>query len=386
TVEPMKEQNIVEIKDINKKLEEKIDIDGKCDNLEIVKYIKIENESKDNDIIKQNENAIALENIRAPTNDRNVFEKEKHYECSGDQKNQFGPSVIWVQFQGIRRNNIAPSMGPPLDYDPESRNSFVKLVFIIVFVMLLCTAGFNFFVLTSVYQSDKLFFELACSDMILDRILHAIPSTTARSATFGGHHSYLWRRIEPQNFWAYGNTAPVDTGQFITMLALNYAMVCSTCARVLPCNVVCLCIAVLAMSVITAYFTVKYETRLVLYALVATLITVFVCILLACSSFDFTKWLLYVVVIAAAVSAITMIISITWMATGNYSKPMHIVILLVGTILNVVILVIELQTILGGGAVELSEDDYALAAFMLYTSIVDLFIKLLQLGGLLNND
>lgn len=42
----------------------------------------------------------------------------------------------------------------------------------------------------------------------------------------------------------------------------------------------------------------------------------------------------------------------------------------------------ELQLILGGKTVSLSEDDYALGAFMLYTSIVDIFLKFLQLLGI----
>lgn len=42
--------------------------------------------------------------------------------------------------------------------------------------------------------------------------------------------------------------------------------------------------------------------------------------------------------------------------------------------------------ILGGRTVELSEDDYALGAFMLYTSIVDIFLKLVQILGICDSD
>lgn len=48
-------------------------------------------------------------------------------------------------------------------------------------------------------------------------------------------------------------------------------------------------------------------------------------------------------------------------------------------------MVIDLQMILGGKSIELGEDDYALAAFMLYTSIVDIFIKMVQILGILDN-
>lgn len=49
------------------------------------------------------------------------------------------------------------------------------------------------------------------------------------------------------------------------------------------------------------------------------------------------------------------------------------------------VLVIELQMVLGGKTIELADDDYALAAFMLYTSIVDVFIKMVQILGLMED-
>ena len=44
----------------------------------------------------------------------------------------------------------------------------------------------------------------------------------------------------------------------------------------------------------------------------------------------------------------------------------------------------ELQMVLGGKAIELGEDDYAIGAYFLYTSIVDLFLKFVQLIGMGN--
>ncbi|XP_031767151.2 uncharacterized protein LOC113510539 [Galleria mellonella] len=325
--------------------EDKINIDVESNNLEILKHIET-NEHEHNEVIeinnKNNENNKTLENKDRTKSNHRILETEKndygYYGVENSREKQNSPytRTVWVELAGFGRENMAPSEGIPLDYEPESRNSFVKFVFLIVLIMLLCTVGFNVFVLLT--EDVRNLFESLGLILLLPAL--------------------------------------------IIMLAVNYAMVCSTCARVTPCNIVCLCMAVAAMSVITAYFTVKYETRLVLYAILATVCTVIVCILLACSKFDFTKWILYVALIGVAVTAVSMMILISWLATGTYYKPLHIVILLVGTVLNVVVLVIELQTILGGRAVELSENDYALAAFMLYTSIVDLFIKMLQLAGL----
>ncbi|XP_059056325.1 uncharacterized protein LOC131850169 [Achroia grisella] len=325
----MTDQSYKEKNKSSKDIEGEIKIDVESNNLEIVRYPKTSDDEDFEINVENNNKDVVEDKVRTGT------KRQRHCDVSNSP---YSPTV-WVQFVGLGRDNMAPSMGTPLDYDPESRNSFVKLVFLIVLVMLLCTVGFNFFVLSS--EDMRNFFKSM-------GIIVLIPA-------------------------------------LITMLAVNYAMVCSTCARVMPCNIVCLCIAVAAMSVISSYFTVKYDTRLVLYAVLATVCTVIVCIMLACSSFDFTKWLLYVVVIGAAVSAVIMIVSITWLVSDTYYKPLHIVILLVGTVLNVIILVMELQTILGGRAVELSEDDYALGAFLLYTSIVDLFLKMLQLAGLFDS-
>lgn len=48
-------------------------------------------------------------------------------------------------------------------------------------------------------------------------------------------------------------------------------------------------------------------------------------------------------------------------------------------------LVMELQMILGGKAIELSEDDYALGAYLLYTCIIDIFLKYVQIMGFFDN-
>ncbi|CAK1547700.1 unnamed protein product [Leptosia nina] len=117
------------------------------------------------------------------------------------------------------------------------------------------------------------------------------------------------------------------------MLMLNYMMFCSECARHPPCNFICLVLTVIGMSILVAAITCRIRTNLIFYAFIATAAVVFVCVLLACSS----------------------------------------------------ILIIELQTILGGRTVEIGESDYAIAAFMLYTSIIDLFLKIVQMLNLFDD-
>ncbi|CAG4968730.1 unnamed protein product [Parnassius apollo] len=101
--------------------------------------------------------------------------------------------------------------------------------------------------------------------------------------------------------------------------------------------------------------------------------------------FDFTSWMLYVVVIATAFSVLAMIVLLTMLFTGTVMKPVIIVILIVGTLIEVITLTIELQTVIGGKSIELAEDDYALGAYMIYTSIITIFLKLVQLIGLIES-
>ncbi|XP_047510543.1 uncharacterized protein LOC125053291 [Pieris napi] len=258
----------------------------------------------------------------------------------GKSKSSIGQRTMWIQFLGIReaaREHIATTGGfedhVPFTYDPESRNYFVKFVFSILFLMLLLTVG----------------------------VVALILNTPSVKEVF--QNNYLTCLII----------------SLVIIIFISCLMICSPCSRRPPCNFVCLFIAVMGMSFVVVTMTCKVRTQLIFYAFIATAVVVFFCVLLACSSFDFTKWYLYVVLIAVAFGAVATIISVSMFFLNIYYKPIHMVILLIGTILNVVILTIELQTILGGKAVEIGESDYALAAFMLYTSIIDLFLKILQM-------
>lgn len=48
-------------------------------------------------------------------------------------------------------------------------------------------------------------------------------------------------------------------------------------------------------------------------------------------------------------------------------------------------LTMNLQMVLGGRTIEICEEDYALAAFLIYTSILDIFLKMMQIIGLAQN-
>ncbi|XP_068624010.1 protein lifeguard 2-like [Battus philenor] len=232
------------------------------------------------------------------------------------------------------------SSDSPLSYDPDSTNDFVRLVMAIVLIMLIMTAGFLVMVHTS---------------PVLKMYFH----TNGRMLAF----------------MAMG-----------ILFGVNFAISCSPCARYPPCNFVLLIVTVCCMSIIAAQITSRYKTEIILYATIVTAIVVFVCFVLAFSSFDFTSWMLYVIVISTALSAIFLIVIFLMLLTGTFMKPFVLVLLICATVMEVMMLTIELQTILGGRAVQLSEDDYALGAFMVYTSIISIFLKIVQILGLLDSD
>lgn len=247
------------------------------------------------------------------------------------------PKDFTVQFFGI--SGQPEQTGGGFNYDP-SRNLFVRLVLAIVMIMLMCTAGFVMAVA----------FVEPVTDMFLS----------------------------PIGFWLFILAT-------IMMIALSYVISCSECGRVPPCSHICLILAVVGMSIIAGYIAVKVRPILILYALIATVITVFICVLIACSSFDFTKFYIYIIVAFAVVSVLGTIIVLGMVIANVYIKPLHIGILILGTLFGSIVLIMQLQMVIGGKTIELNEDDYALASFMIYTSILDIFIRFLMLLNLFDS-
>ncbi|CAB3237957.1 unnamed protein product [Arctia plantaginis] len=225
------------------------------------------------------------------------------------------------------------------DYDTE-RNSFVLLVMVIVLVMLLITAGW----IILVFTVESLF------DTFADASIFSIMAVS------------------------------------VCLLILDYTMTCVPAARKPPCGIFVLLFALIFMCLLAAMVTCRYDTIIVFYAFLATSAIVLVCAALACTPFDFTSCWLYFIVILVGFSVVAMTVSIGMMVTGTYLKTVHLAILCIAVLLQSVGLVMNLQMILGGKSIEIEEDDYLMAAFILYTSIVRMFLNLVQILGLLDQD
>ncbi|CAH1641809.1 unnamed protein product [Spodoptera littoralis] len=325
-----KNTTVVKIHEILKLDEVEKEIVPTVDAVDNTKVNNIENDSEILDIMDLTE----LNYSRIPKHDKHSVNKNVGH---SEAKQMSWMREYWVQANIHAHAQPLPPGTTPFTYAPD-RNSFVQLVFFLVLIMLIVTSSFVYMV----YASE-------------------LKETFLRSG-------FLFGIIG-----------------MVGIMALSYAMACIPITRVPPCNFICLMLAVFFMSLIVAWITARYETPLIFVALMSTTVVVLVCLALACSSFDFTQFMLYLVAVSVAFMAVVMIIMITQMAMGFVYKPLHIFILVIGTIIQVVFLIMELQMILGGKTVELSEDDYAYGAFMLYTSIVNLFLNILQLLGFLDD-
>ncbi|KAL0859993.1 hypothetical protein ABMA27_010308 [Loxostege sticticalis] len=180
-------------------------------------------------------------------------------------------------------------------------------------------------------------------------------------------------RKKPRKIYQFFNIDPKTRNAFVRKVFLIVLLMLTVTAIF---NVI---VNVICISVITAYATVKTETKLVIFALVATAALVMVLIMIAYSSWDFTRWWNYIIAASVALFAVSLAISIYSWSTGERMKTVKIVICIIGTVVNSVVLIMELQSIIGGKTVELEEELYLYGAWQLYTSIVHIFLKLLRI-------
>ncbi|KAH9629574.1 hypothetical protein HF086_016672 [Spodoptera exigua] len=198
---------------------------------EILKLDEMDEEIRKKDLEKDSDILDIMDlselNYSNLPNDKDVTQSE------GKQINRI--REYWVQFN-MRGGQELPPGATPLSYSPD-RNSFVQLVFFLVLIMLIVTTGFVYFV----YNTEL-------------------------------------RQTFLEAGFIFGLTG------MIGIMLLSYAMVCSPCTRIPPCNFICLVFAVIFMSLIVAWITARYKTPLIFVALLSTTVTVLICLALACSS------------------------------------------------------------------------------------------------------
>ncbi|XP_072946517.1 uncharacterized protein [Epargyreus clarus] len=248
----------------------------------------------------------------------------------------------WVQYQGSDDGE-----GGGTDYDPETQNPFLRIVFIIVLVMLIITCIFNYNCMEikptySYEQNLKTFFEGKSSLFLVIPV--ACLMIFQNCLTFGFERT-----------------------------------------RSSPFIYIFLVLTLVATCIVSGFISGQFNTLLVTLFYITSGIIVIAFIILTFLGFDFTNWFLYLIVLALAVPTAFVFALLSQNNSieqrtrdDQYPIPM-LVLFFVGTVVNCLIMTIMLQILLSGKAVEMGDNDYALAAFFLYTSIFDIYFKILQL-------
>lgn len=165
----------------------------------------------------------------------------------------------------------------------------------------------------------------------------------------------------------------------ITLLILSCI---ESARRSTPLNFILLSLMTAAYSVVAGVMSCQYTTTVVLAAFAATAGSVLLLALFAkTTSFDMTGCGTTLCLLGLAHMLVGLVVIL--LVPG---KTGHLLMAVSGAALVSLYLVFDLQLIMGGRKCELSPEEYILAAVMLYTDIIQLFLYLLQIIGRISED
>ncbi|PHJ18209.1 nmda receptor glutamate-binding chain [Cystoisospora suis] len=190
--------------------------------------------------------------------------------------------------------------------------------------------------------------------------------TTAVSAVF------LF--VDPIRVWMHLHGQPVIITAAILMLVTSIPLLCCQAAsRRFPWNYLLLFFFTLAESVLVGSITSFYSEKTVLIAVGGTAVITIGLSLFACQSrYDFTSCL-------GILFVLTLNLMIFGFLCMLLPKWAHILYSSLALLLFSVYLVVDTQLVVGRGKLRLSEDDYIVAAMMIYVDVITIFLQLLRL-------
>ncbi|XP_073961094.1 uncharacterized protein [Choristoneura fumiferana] len=109
-----------------------------------------------------------------------------------------------------------------------------------------------------------------------------------------------------------------------------------------------------------------------------TTIVVLICFLLAFTAIDFTKFIIYIVIATLVLVVFSLVVTLMMVVFNEKFTFIRLIICLAMTLAHSIMFIIEIQMVIGGKTVALGEDDYVLGAYLLYTSILQLFFDMLR--------
>lgn len=155
---------------------------------------------------------------------------------------------------------------------------------------------------------------------------------------------------------------------------------CSPILRKVPHNFIFLFLLTLFESHLISFIGLRYDMETVVTAMGSTAgITIFISLLVAFTSFDFSKLLPIMITVLFSWILVCFLMRIFISDPSTYmSKTLYAGI---GVTIFTLFLAIDLKMMLGGGKYQYSEDDYVLAAINIYLDIINIFLYLLQFFG-----
>lgn len=174
---------------------------------------------------------------------------------------------------------------------------------------------------------------------------------------------------------------------FAIFIVSYLILVCVESARrSTPCNFILLSILTLGYGLVAAITSCRYDTKIVMYAFVATGVSCFLIALFARSTkFDMTNCGTTLCLLGLAHMLIGTIMVLILVPLG-YAKIASLLLAISGALLASLYLIFDLQLIMGGRKCELSPEEYILGAIMLYTDIIQIFIYLLEIFNRMDSD
>lgn len=157
-------------------------------------------------------------------------------------------------------------------------------------------------------------------------------------------------------------------------------LVCVESARrSTPLNFILLSILTLGYGLVAAITSCRYDTKIVMFAFIATGVSCFLIAAFARSTkFDMTNCGTTLCLLGLAHMLIGTIMVLILVPLG-YANVASLVLSIGGALLASLYLIFDLQLIMGGRKCELSPEEYILGAIMLYTDIIQIFIYLLEI-------
>lgn len=161
------------------------------------------------------------------------------------------------------------------------------------------------------------------------------------------------------------------------------ALICCDCARrTVPLNFFVLGTITVSLSFVAGMIAATKEVGIILLAAIIVAASVVILTLIAAYGPDITRFALILCILSLIQFVLVMIFMLVVSLSGatfEQVKPWHVALMGFSMLLVLIYIIFDTQMIIGGGKVQLSEEEYIYGAALLFVDIVYLFLFVLEL-------